>query len=66
VAYSKEEYKDKVRDLCHNREKLHYYKSGFIREEFDKCMDADNFMVGYENGLLQIYLDAIRVQKNAA
>lgn len=60
VAYSKEEYKEKVSDLCNNREKLEYYKNGFISENFDKCMDPERFMRDYERGLMQIYLDAFQ------
>ncbi len=62
VAYSIEEYKEKVYDLYRNREKLEYYRSGFISEEFDKCMDSEKFMVGYENGILQMYLHAVETR----
>jgi predicted O-linked N-acetylglucosamine transferase (SPINDLY family) len=64
VAYSAKEYKEKVSDLCNNREKLEYYRSGFISENFDACMNPEKFMQNYEKGLMQIYLHAYQTRKN--
>lgn len=59
VAYSDEEYIEKVLYLCKNIEKINEYKKN-IGKLFMKLMDKKEFMTDFENLLLELYNSEIK------
>ena len=54
VSYSKNEYVEKVIDLCNQPEKLAEYKTS-IRQGFSELMEPKQFMKEYEDILSRLY-----------
>ena len=54
VAYSKQQYKDIIKDLANNPYKIDHYKKT-IRQKFMKSMEPKPFMTSYEKNLVDLY-----------
>jgi predicted O-linked N-acetylglucosamine transferase (SPINDLY family) len=63
ICENETEYMEKAKELYLNRDKLNHYKGGYIHDKFMECMDENKFIQNFENGILQIYMDALQNRK---